>query len=65
MKLSSMIKAMESETARSVEMDEQKDGIVMINTAGIMMTTNPVRFYPVGMAGQQQRVGTVTGTPCG
>jgi hypothetical protein len=45
MNLSSMIKAMEATNAKAtpLEVDELKDGICIINSAGIMMTTNTVR----------------------
>jgi hypothetical protein len=45
MNLSSMIKSMEATSSRGppLEVDELKDGICIINSAGIMMTTNVVR----------------------
>jgi hypothetical protein len=45
MNLSSMIKSMEATSSKGppLEVDDLKDGICIINSAGIMMTTNVVR----------------------
>jgi hypothetical protein len=45
MNLSSMIKSMEATSSKGppLEVDDLKDGICIINSAGIMMTTNAVR----------------------